>query len=332
MKLSTALVTCFAAVATAAGVGKKLHPPPLRATAAEYNGTGTFQQLIDHDNPSLGTFSQQYWYNDEFYEGPGSPVVLFTPGEIAAAGYTKYLTNATITGAYAQAIGGAVVMIEHRYWGNSSPYSVMSTKNMQYLTLNNSISDLTYFAKTAKLPFDPSGSSTADKAPWVLSGGSYSGALSAWTEATQPGTFWAYHASSAPVEAVYDMWTYFAPIQEGMPANCSKDIGLVVNYMDKVLTNGTAEMKTKLKTLFGLQALEHDDDFMSVLMEAVQSWQENEFFTGYSQFFQLCDAVEGVFNQTIGGNVTLPFGVRVRLDCEDEGNPRLHFLEAAVAG
>ena len=31
-------------------------------------------------------------------------------------------------------------------------------------------------------------------------------------------------------------------------------------------------------------------------------------------------------------NVTLPFGVRVRLDCEDAGNPRMHFLEAAVEG
>ena len=32
------------------------------------------------------------------------------------------------------------------------------------------------------------------------------------------------------------------------------------------------------------------------------------------------------------GNVTLPFGVRVRLDCEDAGNPRMHFLEAATEG
>ena len=32
------------------------------------------------------------------------------------------------------------------------------------------------------------------------------------------------------------------------------------------------------------------------------------------------------------GNVTLPFGVRVRLDCSDEGNPRMHFVEAAVEG
>ena len=179
-------------------------PPPILATHTPINGSLFFQQLIDHDNPDLGTFPQKFWYNDQYWAGPGSPVVLFTPGEIAAAGYTGYLTNATITGAYAEAIGGAVVMLEHRYWGESSPYADLSTKNMQQLTLKNSIADLTYFAKTVNLPFDKNHSSSATNAPWVLSGGSYSGALSAWTEHTAPGTFWAYHASSAPVQAVND--------------------------------------------------------------------------------------------------------------------------------
>ena len=40
---------------------------------------------------------------------------MFTPGEVAAAGYSGYLTNRTITGAYAQAIGGAVIMLERKY-------------------------------------------------------------------------------------------------------------------------------------------------------------------------------------------------------------------------
>lgn len=37
-----------------------------------------------------------------------------------------------------------------------------------------------------------------------MSGGSYSGALTAWLESVSPGTFWAYHSTSAPVEAIYD--------------------------------------------------------------------------------------------------------------------------------
>ncbi|KAF7292899.1 putative extracellular serine carboxypeptidase [Mycena indigotica] len=33
-----------------------------------YGTTFTFQQLIDHNNPSLGTFTQRYWHIWEFYE------------------------------------------------------------------------------------------------------------------------------------------------------------------------------------------------------------------------------------------------------------------------
>lgn len=175
-----------------------------RATNTSTTGQGVFQQLIDHSDPSLGTFSQSFWWNSEWWTGPGAPVVFFTPGEEAAAEYTGYLTNRTITGLFGQAIGGAVVMLEHRYWGDSSPYSVLTTENLTYLTLDNSIKDTTYFALNVELPFDTNASSNAANAPWVFSGGSYSGALSAWTESVDPGTFWAYHASSAVVEAIYD--------------------------------------------------------------------------------------------------------------------------------
>ena len=182
----------------------RFRPPKPAADAPPTTGDAIFQQNLNHDDPSAGTFSQKYWYNDQWWGGPGSPVVLFTPGEIAAEGYQGYLTNNTITGAYAQAIQGAVVMLEHRFWGNSSPYDTLSTTNLQQLTLKNSIADLTHFARTVQLPFDKNGSSNAPQAPWVLSGGSYSGALSSWTASTAPGTFWAYHSSSAPVQAIYD--------------------------------------------------------------------------------------------------------------------------------
>lgn len=40
-----------------------------------YNTTYYFEQLIDHNNPSLGTFSQRYWTTWEFYE-PGMACIL----------------------------------------------------------------------------------------------------------------------------------------------------------------------------------------------------------------------------------------------------------------
>ncbi|KAF7935655.1 hypothetical protein BELL_0103g00180 [Botrytis elliptica] len=276
---------------------------PVSINAAGVNTTGSafFTQLLDHDNPSKGTFQQKFWWNSEFWAGPGSPIVFFTPGEIAAANYGAYLTNITVTGRFAQEVKGAVVMVEHRFWGESSPYDNLTTTNLQLLTLKQAIADFVHFAKTVDLPFDSNHSSNAASAPWINSGGSYSGALSAWTESTSPGTFWAYHASSAPVQAIDNYWQYFYPVQDGMPKNCSKDVSLVIDYMDNVLTHGSKSEVTALKTKFGLESVKHNDDFMAVLENGPWLWQSNSFSTGYSGFYQFCDAIENV---TAGAAVT----------------------------
>lgn len=155
-------------------------PKPEKNDASDPIVLASFNQLIDHTNPSLGTFPQRYWYNKQYWKGAGSPVILFTPGEIAAEDYTPYDTNLTINGLLAQKIGAAMILLEHRYWGTSSPYTELTTANMTYLTLENAIADLNYFASTVKLPFAKAPSNAKD-VPWVLIGGSYSGALTAWT-------------------------------------------------------------------------------------------------------------------------------------------------------
>ncbi|ORY69115.1 serine carboxypeptidase S28 [Pseudomassariella vexata] len=261
-------------------------------------GSGTFEQYIDHSNPSLGTFHQSYWWNATSWEGPGSPVVFFTPGEVAAAAYTGYLTERTITGQHAKAVGGAVIIMEHRYWGNSSPYVNQTTENLQYLNLEQSSADFAHFAKTVELPFDTTGQTNADQAPWIWVGGSYSGALASWVDKLQPGVFWAYHGSSGPVQVIYDYWQYFYPIQEGMPKNCSKDYEAIIEHVDGVFINGSAEEKTALKQMFAVEALAHDADAASAISSPIWAWQSISMTTGYSQFYQMCDAIEGVVENT----------------------------------
>ncbi|EPE10865.1 serine peptidase [Ophiostoma piceae UAMH 11346] len=295
----------------------------LAADASSNGGAvqATFQQILNHSDPSQGTFSQRYWYNTDYWTGPGAPVVVFTPGESAANRYTGYLTNRTITGQFAKAIGGAIVMIEHRYWGESSPYAELTTKNLQHLTLANNIADITYFARNVQLGFDnstranntdggSSGLQNAPHAPWVFSGGSYAGALSAWIESVDPGTLWAYHASSAVVEAIDDFWQYFDPVRQGLPQNCSADVQLVVEHVDNILLHGSAADKQALKASFGLTGVEHDDDFASVLENGPWNWQEHDFDSGYSNVYQFCDYVEnavvGVFNTTCKAGATTP--------------------------
>lgn len=117
------------------------------------------------------------------------------------AGYDGYLTNRTVNGLVAQQEHGATVLVEHRFFGLSNPVDSLSVDALQLLTLNQSTADLAYFAKNVKLAM-PGGDDVAPgKAPWVLIGGSYSGALTSWTMVQQPDVFWAGYASSAVVQA-----------------------------------------------------------------------------------------------------------------------------------
>jgi hypothetical protein len=251
----------------------------------------------------------------------GSPVVLFTPGEVNATGYTSYLGTNRTTGVIAEEIGAATIVLEHRYWGTSTPFTDLTTENLKYLTLENSIYDLTNFANKVRLPFARHSHSNAKDVPWVFSGGSYSGALAAWVEAVDPGTIWAYHSSSAPVESVSDYWGYFLPVQQGMPKNCSTDVALVIDHMDEVLTTGSAEEVLALKTQFGMQDVKHNDDFMAALENGPWLWQGNQFYRN-TGFFDWCDYIENVHVSQIGNstsnstaaNTTIPGAAGVGLE------------------
>ena len=48
----------------------------IAATPGNTTGSAFFDQLLDHDDPSKGTFKQKFWWNAEFYAGPGSPVSI----------------------------------------------------------------------------------------------------------------------------------------------------------------------------------------------------------------------------------------------------------------
>ena len=96
-----------------------------------------------------------------------------------------------------------------------------------------------------------------------MAGFSYSGALAAWINKLSPGTFWAYHASSAPVEAIHDFWQYWEPVRKGMPQNCSNDMVLIADQVDKVLESDSENEIRELKAMFGLEDLQSQSDFAS---------------------------------------------------------------------
>ncbi|OJA08848.1 hypothetical protein AZE42_12189, partial [Rhizopogon vesiculosus] len=127
-----------------------------------------------------------------------------------------YLTNQSINGLIAQQQNGATIVIEHRFFGYSNP-SDLTSQSLALLTIQQAIDDLVYFATNADLPMPGGDAVKPGQAPWILIGGSYSGALTSW-----------------------------------MMVNCSSDVQAVIAYLDGVYAvNDTAGIQT-LKEVFGL--------------------------------------------------------------------------------
>lgn len=103
--------------AEAFAIGKRGPHVPAEKREIETGVTlGTFAQLIDHSNPSLGTFNQRFWFNYNWWNGTGSPIVLLAPDHQDGTGLSGFLQNGTIMGDLTQELGGASIILEHRYW------------------------------------------------------------------------------------------------------------------------------------------------------------------------------------------------------------------------
>ncbi|SMR55513.1 unnamed protein product [Zymoseptoria tritici ST99CH_1A5] len=209
-------------------------------------------------------------------------------------------------GLLAEELGGASIILEHRYWGDSNPFETLTTENMKYLTLENAIQDIIHFAQNVELPFAPDGT-TATDCPWVLFGGSYAGGVVSWTASLYPDTFWAYYSSSGSMQAIESYWEYFVRIERGMAKNCSKDVAGVVDYMDNVFLHGSDQNITDLKAKFtGLESLQNND-LMNVIGLAPGMWQLGDA-TDNHLFLTWCDYIENV---NVTSAVSGPEGVGV---------------------
>ncbi|KAG9018022.1 hypothetical protein FRB90_012581 [Tulasnella sp. 427] len=289
---------------------------PRASSGDPYSTEYYFDQLIDHNNPSLGTFKQRYFFSDQYYTGQGAPIVFGTPGEQSADGFYTDLTGDSIMRSMMQTLGAGGIMLEHRYWGQSSPYQNLTAPNLQYLTVQQAIDDSKYFMENVKLSW-AKGSYTSDPTvtPWVNVGCSYPGLLVAYTQEKYPDLFAAGYATSAPVNADGDFWEYYEPIEEGMPKNCSTDLAAAVAYIDNIMATGSEADVLAMKTKFGFEALANDD-FASALIYPLGTWQDLQAYTfatdGYPVFYQFCDAIEtkadGTYNTAEQG-VGLPLAL-----------------------
>jgi pimeloyl-ACP methyl ester carboxylesterase len=159
-----------------------------------------FSQIVDHyDYRQEQRFNQRYWVVDEYFNPRSGPVYLYICGEWICSGVPELRTW---VGVLAQKTQGLVLVLEHRFYGDSLPVGKQSftLENMRLLNSEQALRDLAFFIEEIK----STQAYGITNNPWVSVGGSYPGALSAWFRIKYPHLVIGSLASSAVVLAVED--------------------------------------------------------------------------------------------------------------------------------
>eukprot|EP01013_Petalomonas_cantuscygni_P030739 TRINITY_DN56782_c0_g1_i1.p1 TRINITY_DN56782_c0_g1~~TRINITY_DN56782_c0_g1_i1.p1 ORF type:complete len:563 (-),score=63.50 TRINITY_DN56782_c0_g1_i1:340-1884(-) len=177
------------------------------------------EAVVDHFTPQPSFWTQRFLVNDRHFNGKG-PIFLMLGGEGPMS--ADYADGHFIIADYAALLGGMVVALEHRYYGASLP-DPTNTTSTTYLSSRQAILDVLTFQKwfvssypTLRRARGAEQGAALTNAPWIVVGGSYSGALAAWVLQAAAGSFVGALASSAPVVATVSFPEYLDTIAESL--------------------------------------------------------------------------------------------------------------------
>jgi Serine carboxypeptidase S28 len=164
------------------------------------------EQLIYHDQPEKGFFSQRYYEVKDYFKGPGHPLFIIMAGEDDLDEILYPFVWKTMGKKY----GAYSINIEHRYYGakgeswplaNPSNEDLMETLNTR-IGLQDAVRMIKF--KQQELGCGPRGSPTY--CPVLTVGGSYPGFLAGLMRTTYPDVVDIGYASSAP----FKLWSHKA--------------------------------------------------------------------------------------------------------------------------
>jgi hypothetical protein len=219
------------------------------------------------------TFPLRYWFDASHY-CPGGPVIVLQGGETSGAGRLPFLQKG-IVAQLAAATKGLGVILEHRYYGASFPdLPDLSTESMRFLTTDQALADMAYFAKHVVFPGMENQDLTAPGTAWIAYGGSYAGAFVAFLRKLYPDVYWGAISSSGVTEAIYDYWQYFEGARLFAPAGCAEATEKLTHLVDNILIGKKdTDLPARLKQVFGLGNITQDADFASALSSGIYGLQ-----------------------------------------------------------
>ncbi|KAK4366294.1 hypothetical protein RND71_014174 [Anisodus tanguticus] len=204
-------------------------------------------------------FVQRYYEFLDYFRISDGPIFFKICGESACSGIPNdYLS------VLARKFGAAVVTLEHRYYGKSSPFKSLTTENLKYLSSKQALFDLAAFRNFYQESLNVKLNRSNIENPWFLFGTSYSGALSAWFRLKFPHLTCGSLASSAVVQAVYSFSEFDKQVGESAGPECKAALQEITQLVELRL----ASNRKDLKALFGADELRNDGDFLYFVADA----------------------------------------------------------------
>ena len=250
-----------------------------------------FFNISSYEPHNDSTFKNRYFFDATYYK-PGGPVIIALCGEAAAIHCLPALRNGLIK-QLASMTDGIAVVFEHRYYGTSFPTPDLSTENLRFLTTEQALADVAYFAQNIVFPDFEQYDLTSKSTPYISYGGSYPGALSAFLRVQYPDVFWGAISSSGVTEAIIDYSIYFLAIAKYAPPACVSAQQTLTAVVDNILKGNSNSTITQLKTAFGLSHVTYNNDFANVLSTGISRWQRLSWDPEKNRpgFYYYCDVI-----------------------------------------
>lgn len=232
-----------------------------------------FTQLIDHNDPSLGTFQDKFYYDTQFWNGSG-PCMFYLNGEgplnRAVGGYMADI---------AKNFSACTISIEHRYYGESLP-SPLTNKYLltRTLTVDQAMRDVMALIEHFE------NNIIKMKPTWFLVGGSYSGGMTVWVNEKYPGKFKASWAASGVVRSTFAYTDYDGHVKAVTSRKCGDALSNVMRLAEKLWDESPAS-EARLRSMFNVPSYNTKTDYMWAMADASASSVQ------YSAKTDMCNAI-----------------------------------------
>ncbi|KEI38678.1 uncharacterized protein L969DRAFT_87907 [Mixia osmundae IAM 14324] len=272
-----------------------------QAVAAAKYPAQAMKVPVDHfDKSNKDMFELRYWVSLEYFKTNG-PVVILLAGETDAEGLTFAFDAPHLGGRIASRIGAALVVVEHRFYGQSHVTADLSTDSLRFLTTAQASADYEYFSRR----FNFAGHDlSAPKSFHMITGASYAGGIAARCRKLYPGVFPAAIASSALLEAQLDLWSYYEAPRKYGPPQCIRNVQVSIYVIDQLLKH-SVEMSRAIKDAFHVKGEAHNDDLSFWLAIGLQTYREKNWYTKHTSFDAFCSNMTATMRHSAADKVTM---------------------------